>query len=266
MRRTINSTGRQRIERGDINLSLSGPEDGPRKFDLILGLSEYELPADARVFVEASRNTTWARFDFGTVGALTPPTDRTLTDFGSAQGTTFRIKVVEAAAQDATATSRILAQADGVPSGDPDADGPAQSMLAIDWNESPMGDELWRVEVGETVILRVNRAMLRPQPWTALTESPSFRAIALPAILRQVLTDAVLFGDEEDPTQGPLGAWVKYAESTLGAGTLPAVPVGERRVRDGVEGWVNRAVEAFCARRNTRASAVEARLTEGGTP
>lgn len=269
MRRTINSTGRQKIERGDITLTLSGPEEGPRSFDLSLDLSAYDLPGDARVFVEASRQTAWMRFDFATVAELLAPEDRTLSEFGSAQLVTFRVKVVEALPNNVEdgpdgQVARILAQADRVPPGNPEDAAPAQSLLAIDWNEEPMGDELWRLEVGETeVILRVNKSLLDPLPWTSLTDSDAFRAVALPAILREVLTRVLLVERDDDPLNGSLAAWIKFGQSTLGAGSLPS------NTPDGIdiparESWINRAVELFAKNRGIRSLAARAELIPGG--
>jgi hypothetical protein len=38
------------------------------------------LPTDAKVFVEAYRQTNWMRFDFGTIGAVQAPGDLLLPD------------------------------------------------------------------------------------------------------------------------------------------------------------------------------------------
>lgn len=256
MRRTVNSTGRQRIERGDISLSLAGPEEGPRTFDLDLDLAEYDLPADARVYVEASRQTAWMRFDFGTVGAIQPPPARTLTDLGSAQGATFRVKVVEASpSPDASGGSaaRILAQADNVPANGPDDDAPTQSMLHIDWDTEPRGEELWRVQIEDgAVVLFINKPLMCGQHWTALTQSPAFRTIALPAILRQILSYSLLVERDSEPS-GAQGLWVKFARTTLGAGPPP--DVGDEFDAAECTRWIDSAVTAFTRQRGLKAAA-----------
>lgn len=262
MKRTINFTGRQRIERGDIDLTLSGPETGPKQFHLRLDLREYDLPPEAHVVVEASRQTTWRRFDFGTVADPQPREDCTLTEFGSAQGVTFRIKVVATDGEGPAA--RILAEADRVRPGDPDQDGGGESLLAIDWNEEPMGEELYRLEFGDTgAILRVNRQAVASPTWHTLTDNPAFRVLALPAILRQILMHILLIECSEHDWRGQ---WLRLAATTFGAGPPPELPEDGEPDVGRIAEWVDAAVEGYCRRAGTRRRADEAGLTGGGEP
>lgn len=259
MRRTINSTGRQKIERGDFRFSLLGPEAGPKSFELTLDLDpEYDLPETARIFVEASRQATWMRFDCGTVGnfVLPPPEQRVLSELGSADGATFRIKVVENNPNADGPAARILAQADNVSAGETSSDGPSQSMLAIDWDETEgvrLGDEPWRLQIGENALLLVNKSMCQTAHWTALTCTDAFRAFAMPAIVRQILQH-ILNENADDPTSGPLGVWIKFANKTLGVGLPPDTEHDSGAIER--EEWINRAVTAFCSRRGLRGAAL----------
>jgi len=260
MKRTLNFTGRQRIERGDIDLTLSGPEAGPKQFNLTLDLREYDLPPEARVVVEASRQAIWRRFDFGAVADPRPHEDCTLTEFGSAQGVTFRIKVVATDGEGPGA--RILAQADGVTPASHDQEGAGQSLLAIDWNDGPMGEELYRLEVGDTgVLLRINRDVVASPTWHTLTDNPAFRVLALPAILRQVLMHILLLERSADDWRGQ---WLRLAATTFGAGPPPAFDDGEEPDLGRVAEWIDDAVEGYCKRVGTRRRAEGAGLTGGG--
>lgn len=259
MRRTINSTDRQKLERGDIRLKLMGPEAGPRTFEFDIDLGEYDLPPDARVLVEASRQTNWKRFDFGSVSA--PSAERTgqLDEFGSAQGVRFRVKVV--AAGDEGPAARILAQADNVPAGDPDDKAGGESLLAIDWNEESMGDELYRIEFGEsTPILRINKQMLGAPTWHTLTDSDTFRALALPAILRQILTHILLIEGELDDGDDWRGQWVRLAAKTFEAGERPEAGEDEQPDKSEVMAWIDRAVEGYCRHRGVKRLASAGKL------
>jgi len=62
------------------------------------------------VFVEAYRQTSWMRFDFRTVGAVTAPKDCSLTEFDSPEDILFRVKVTQA-----NDTHVLLAEADRIP-------------------------------------------------------------------------------------------------------------------------------------------------------
>src|SRR5580704_5818632 len=91
----INSTGRSKIVRGDARISVRPDPDGVLTFDATINLTDYGLPYDAHVFVEAYRQTTFMRFRHGTVAAPQPPGDlaRRLTEFATGDGLLFRVKV-----------------------------------------------------------------------------------------------------------------------------------------------------------------------------
>lgn len=263
MRRTINSTGRQRLERGDVRLKLTGPEAGPRAFEFDIQLDEYELPTDARVLVEASRQTNWKRFDFGSVGTPSAEREGVLDEFGSAQGVKFRVKVVAAGGDGPAA--RILAQADNVPAGDPDDQTGGESLLAIDWNDESMGDELYRVEFGEsTPILRINKQMLGAPTWHTLTDGDAFRALALPAILRQILTHILLIEGEPDDEDGWRGQWLRLATEAFAAGGRPEAGEDEQPDKSEVMEWIDRAVEGYCRRSGVKQRAGAGKLIGEG--
>jgi hypothetical protein len=73
--RRINSTGRKKIVREDARIFVRTDSDGVLTFDAVLDLTNYNLPEDACVFVEAYRQTTFMRFPHGTVGAPQPPSN-----------------------------------------------------------------------------------------------------------------------------------------------------------------------------------------------
>ena len=78
--RTLNYTNRKRIRREDARIAIR-EENGVNFFDASLSLGDYGLPGEARVFVEAYRQTQYMRFDFGHVGAMRVPEARILCDF-----------------------------------------------------------------------------------------------------------------------------------------------------------------------------------------
>jgi hypothetical protein len=79
-----------------VTIQVTTGAAGEHAFDASLALGRYRLPASARVFVEAYRQTYWQRFDLGTVGEPRQPEDRRLSAFGSVEGVFLRVKIVEA--------------------------------------------------------------------------------------------------------------------------------------------------------------------------
>lgn len=247
MKKTVNSTGRKLIKKQHVLLGLKGPKEGPREVCISVELKEYKLPGNARIFFEASRQSTWMRFDLGTVAEPRMSEPLKLTELGSAQLTTFRLKIVEAECESGPA-ARILAQADRI---SPDAQ--ADSLLAIEWNKESIGDELYRLEIGDPTVLRINEQLFDGRHWTTLTETDAFRSLVLPSILRQILTHTLIIEYPNQEPQGHLALWITLAEKIFGAGACPKIPDDDgTRDPEEVDTWINRAVEGFCKTRKMR--------------
>jgi hypothetical protein len=71
--RRLNYTKRKRIAQAHARVALIQRKNPPSEFEVNLALESYSLPAEARVFVEAYRQTTWMRFDYGTVAPISRP-------------------------------------------------------------------------------------------------------------------------------------------------------------------------------------------------
>src|SRR5262245_39519614 len=111
--RRINSTGRKRIQREDARIHVRTGSDGVLAFDATLNLADYGLPADAAVFVEAYRQTSFMRFPHGTVAApqAPPGVERRLTEFSSCDGLLWRVKVTSTGDR----PGLLLAKGDRIP-------------------------------------------------------------------------------------------------------------------------------------------------------
>ena len=90
--RWLTSPANFRWPAGPLRFSLR-PEGRGWGFEAVFELDGCELPAEALVFVEAYRQTTWMRWAWGTVGALQPPANRALAEFDSPDDVLFRVRV-----------------------------------------------------------------------------------------------------------------------------------------------------------------------------
>lgn len=246
--RRFNYTRRFKIKREDVPITLrTDPGGQPATFDAALSLSAYTLPEDARIFLEAYRKTAYQRFAFGTAGAVKAPENRVLTEFGAGEGVHFRVKVVEHIpdAEAAARPARVLAHADKIK---PIVAGRRRSLLAVEHMESR--DQVWRLEVdaddaNTDPILFVSRELCPDRH--AVVRSPGFVALALPEILRRVLTTA-LASDERDPDENKDDwpyRWSRLGCNLLGEAVLRAELDGDNP-DDAREKWVEEAVLAFC--------------------
>lgn len=233
MSRRLNYTGRVKIRRTDARISLRPTKDGtPPTFDLVLDLSRYDFPPDARVRIEAWRGPAVQRWEVGAVSKhdTLSRAERRLSEVpDSCQ---FRVAII---ANDDS--GRLLGLADRIR---PVL--PRRSLLPLREAED-LGHEIWRVDFGdsERPELQVNASI--PGISDLVRTDPSFRALVMPGVLRTILTH-MLFVESAEPEEedSPLHEWWRFAQR------LAPSPEGGRP--DSIEdrnGWVNEVVEAFAA-------------------
>jgi hypothetical protein len=243
MIRRFNYTGRKKIAQVDVPIILVG--DGQVKgFQANLGAladAKYGLPKDARVFVEAYERTAYMRFDFGTTGAITPPTgeERLLSEFQGSSGVRFRVKVV-----DCIHDAQLLAEADGILPLTPE-ESEQNKVPLLPVRPEDLGQEVWRIEFPEGMqdrpILLVN---INAGDSTAVVRSPAFMSLAWPAVLRQILTRILIVDGqtEMDDEEDWHCLWLQYARRLLP--THEAPPQEEEQRAE----WIDGVIEAFCSK------------------
>jgi hypothetical protein len=248
MAKTINHTGRKRIDGGHVRIDL---ERTTRPIRLVarFDLATLKLPPGARIWIEPFHGDLAERLDFGTVAEPVPHEPPVLRELNPDQrGFAFRVKVVDAP------TGRLLALARRLPVGDP-SDG-RRELFKVCTRE--LGEEVWKVELDEASppTLVLNRDI--PDLPARLRSDAEFRAIVLPAAMRAVLLQMALTRREADEDEDVWeNRWFGFAEECA----------GEERPdsddRDGWIGWIDRAC-AGLARRHRLASAL--RASSPGTP
>ena len=235
--RHFNYTERKRILRSDVSITLVTDATGTPGFDVNLNLEGYQLPSSARVLIEAYRQASLRRYDFGTVGErLTSAPSTDLEGLPEPASLLFRVKVVDVADR----AGRLLAEADRVRPTDPD-DGDRPSLLSV--RESDLSGELWQLSYpdGEPVLL-VER---QHGPHEALLVTPHFRWMVLPEVLRQLLREALVrTGDSDDDEEDEWPSKVIRQGERLVGEEPPSFDDAEA---DNEE-WITSAVRAFCRR------------------
>lgn len=233
MIRRLNYTGRVKIHRTDLKLTTR-EDGGVFGFDASLDLKDYELPAEALVFVEAYRQTSWMRFPFGTVANLQAPENRVLSEFESVEGILFRVKVTQAKDEHI-----LLAVADRIPLALPDDDANRESILPV--YPAELGDELWQVDMDDEPRLLINKSATAD--WRQLAQSPIFVSLVYPAVLRQIVTSILVEGytDIDDETEWR-SKWLRF--SVLLPGVDPELPDKDKG-ENAISQWVEDAVAAF---------------------
>jgi len=242
--RRLNYTARQRIRRSDVTIALYQVSSGTTAFDAILRLGEYRFDEDARVIVEAYRQTSLMRFDLGTVSVPVQPADRTLSAFESEDEVLFRVRV--------TATSGrpglLLGEVDQVRPVAP-GEQPDRRIPLLKPVPGEIGEEVWRVEFDGPPLLRVSSEL---PDWKQTVRSDAFRALVFPEAFRQVLQQ-ILFREDyrrADDLADWRSQWLMFASRVPGVGRVPSS-------RDECDDWIEESVAAFARqyRMRTRYSA-----------
>lgn len=245
MIRRFNYTKRQRIEKQNVDIEIPEAEEaGDSQFIATLDLSEMDLPPDAQIVIEAKRERSSRRFDWGTVASPHPQQDSLLTDMPP--NPSFRVMVVTA-----DGSGRLLALLPRVAArlaGGERDDSPRQDSLL--WlEEKDLGQEVWRIDFGEddnpTMIVNKNI----PRISEAVRQDHAFRALVIPEALRSILTRALIVDEyDDDEPDGKWNEWIAfvrefYKDDIPGASDDMDKDTAARRY------WIDEAVEAFAEQR-----------------
>jgi hypothetical protein len=236
--RRFNYTGRKRLNQEDVRIFVSPSEGRPAVFDADIRLSDYGLPDDALVSVEAYRQTSWMRFPCGSVNGLDVPANRPLSEFDSSEGILFRVRITSASDPEGL----LLAEADKIrPRLTEEADENRLSLLPTKPDDD-LGDQLFRVDYSDRPLLLINA---RCGDWRSLARDPVFISFAFPSVLREIVT-RILYIEEYFDTEDPVdwrAQWLKFC--TL----LPGVPeIPTEKEQEKYDDWIEDVVDAFCRR------------------
>lgn len=205
MQKTINHTGRRRIELSELQITLGATIDGVPDFSVDFRLNKKGLPEEASIYIEAYRKNTLQRFPFGQVGRITAPENTRLDQVDLSGPVLFRALIVD----EREHVGRLVAKAEALrPEGDDDQDSKA-SLLTV--RSAPLGQVTWRLdfETGGKPQLCINSKI--PNAVEQLKTNALFQSLVLPAALRQVLIH-YLWDDDDEEDNKEAGDWFRFAE------------------------------------------------------
>ena len=233
----LNYTGRVRLNRSDVRITVYEPPQGPPTFDADLHLAEYRLPPDGLVFVEAYRQTAWMRFPFGHVGAIVPYHDRRLIEFEDADGIRFRVRVTSTADRHGL----MLAEADRIAARRPeDVEEHRTPLLSV--RSCDLDQEVCRVDFTDDPVLLINKNLDKQ----TVAASSLFRSLVCPQAMREILTRILHIERhlDRDDHEDWRTHWLDFAESLPGVGEI------REEDRDRFDDWIDSAVASFARRQS----------------
>jgi len=230
MQRTINHTGRRKIEVKELQINMQEQENGVPVFDVDFSLNREKLPDSASIYIEAYQRNTLQRFKFGTVGKIQKPENLELDQLDLTSPALFRIRIVD----ETEHLGRLIASAERLkPEGDNDEDN-RSSLLVV--RSRPLGQQTWKIvfDTGGKPELCINSRI--PDAIGQIKNNPQFQSLILPGAFRQVLMFFLWNEDEEEG--GVAEQWIAFAEGMVGErphGNDPLLLIN----------WIDDVVEKF---------------------
>lgn len=233
MQRTFNYTNRKKIDKKQALFSFKERDGQSPEFDVVFNINADDYPANTSLYVEAYYKETRQRFDCGKFPNIRKPANRVLDQIDLSGPTLFRVLVVDESGRH----GQLLASGSQFRA---DVDSDSQDRTSIlPVRKHPLEQQTWRVhfESGAAPELHLNSKIYRVIE--LMRTDPTFQALVLPAVLREILTHYVW--NDDDPDDEYCGRWMAFA--SLFAEQKPAS-------EDPMEltDWVNEVVDGFSTR------------------
>jgi hypothetical protein len=233
MQRTINHTGRRKIERKEVSVQILERQGQPPEFEVEFAFDKERLPEDGAVYVEAYSRNTLQRFEFGTVNNIQKPARCVLDKIDLSGKTLFRVRVID----ETENLGRLVADVQGLNARSDDEASQKSSLIIL--AARPLGQQTWKVNIPDNGKPELIINNMIPDALNKLRSNSVFQALILPAALKQVLM-FYLWGDEIEG-ETVQAEWIAFAEHLAGEKPHSQDP-------EELAGWIDDVVERFSER------------------
>ncbi|OUJ18770.1 hypothetical protein AMET1_0421 [Methanonatronarchaeum thermophilum] len=237
MKRRLNFTGRRKIDKKNVSISVEPVDNDSPKFNANLDFSEMNFPEGSKVYIDAKHKTEWKRFDFGETGDLGAREKTILDDIALLEGLKFRVLVVDN-------EKRIIGLARAISPKIKDEN--RNNLLPVKISEM---DLLWDLDYpGSRPELHINEDI---KGSVEMVESDSaFRLSVFPEVLRRILYRIVFWEDEvDDPkeTSEWHKEWLEFAAQFNDDMELPNTfnPENVSFDSEKIDRWIDIVVDEF---------------------
>lgn len=226
-----------RIELKNSNVSIrTYRKDKQLFFDASINLQDYNLPENAKVFVEPYYRNSYLRFYFGTVNNLKPPKNRSLSGLNVNSNILFRVKIVDDSGIDGLIIGHLKSL---IPENEGEE---SENRLPLLYTEfKNINEEPWRVIVNPFPTLEINNKIIDVE--SRLVNDPVFNSLIIPAAFRSILIELLKQDNPFDiDTEHWSGRWVIFIKEKLHISDEPSSESDQDQIR-----WINSVCNSFCS-------------------
>jgi hypothetical protein len=243
MIRRFNYTGRVKIPRSRVDISLIVDKDG-RYFRAKLDLDGLDLPSDASIYIEANYKGVYQRFPFGTVAHFKEPANTILNELPDTEIAYFDVAIVDETGE----VGLLLGKAKGIAVS---TDGiPNDRIPLLPVNPTDLKNQFWKLSFDSSddgrPVLEINKNI--PEIFEIARNDVKFISLVYPTAFRGVLVKLLEEGDFDAEDDSWVSDWLKFINSVLGIKNLPEIDNEGENLTPEQEAWVDECVNEYCKR------------------
>jgi hypothetical protein len=254
MKRRFNYTGREKLTKDAIKISINKTNEKPKSITAKLNLNEIKYPGVTKIYLDAYHKTDRKRFDFGKISHISLPEDLTIDELAYTDNLMFRLMLIDESGEH----GKIIAHADRIRA-DEEAD--KRPILPVRFDD--LGQQIWKLEfTGEEggPILCINNKI--PALENLVKTDSVFFMYVFPAAIREILTHLIFIDTVENPEEPSVtwhNDWLKFSKMILPHEPVPDLDPDKIKEDDVVK-WIDQVVEEFCNSRRQEWESVKKSL------
>lgn len=241
MIRRFNYTGRTKIPRSRVDISLFKDNDG-KYFRAKVNLDGLNLPPDSKVYIEANYKGVYQRFFFGTVAHFKEPESTRLNELPETELAYFDISVVDETGKIGLLLGKakgIAVSTDGIPN---------DRIPLLPVNPTDLKNQFWRLsfDTGDDgrPVLEINRNI--PEVFEMARNDIKFICLVYPAAFRGVLLKLLEQGEFDAEEDSWVYQWIKFLNTVLGIKYMPEADNDSNSLTPEQEAWIDDCVNEYC--------------------
>lgn len=254
MKRRFNYTGREKLNRDAVKISINKTNGKPKSITAKLNLNEIKYPGDTKIYLDAYHRTDRKRFDFGKLSQPVIPHDLTIDELAYTDNLMFRLMLIDESGEQ----GKIIAHADRIRA---DEEAEKKPILPVKFDD--LGQQIWRLEfTGEEggPILCLNNKI--PALENLVKTDSIFFMYVFPAAIREILIHMIFIDTVENPDEPALNwhsDWLKFSKMILPNEPFPDLDP-DKFDKDEIVKWIDQVIEEFCNSRRQEWESVKSKL------